>query len=331
MKVKKIAAAWLLVPALLLIGLFIKINYYLVLPSGAVNLNSVIAVEGAQKNIEGSFYLVTVSQSRASLTSALYGLLNPYGDLNHTRQVIPQGMEESEYRQLLQENMLESQHLAEVVALRRAGYDVEIISEGVKVIHIIEEAAASGYLFEEDIILTADGKLVHFASEVPLIVQNRPVGETVELTIRRGAKVLSLQVPTAANPEDENLPFLGIYIKTLPWEPVLPVGIKVDTGSIGGPSAGLMFTLEIINQLTEEDLTKGYKIAGTGTIDLEENIGNIGGIVQKIVAADQAGADYFILPVGNHEEALKVRHRVTLVPAATLDDVLEFLSTLEKR
>lgn len=331
MRIKKGLFALLLVPVLLVLGLFIKTDYFLLLPSEATSLNTVIEVENAHRNKVGQFYLVTVSQVRASLTTALYGKLHPFADLNHARMVVPQGMDEKEYRQLLQENMTESQHMAEVVALRRAGFDVGINSEGVQVVHVVEEEAAEGYLFEDDIILAVDGKKVNFAPEVSLIVQERRVGETVELEVKRGENMLLLVIPTGANPEEADLPFLGIYIKTLPWEPVLPVKIKVETGNIGGPSAGLMFTLEIINQLTEDDLTKGYKIAGTGTIDLEEKVGRIGGITQKIVAAEKSGADYFILPTGNLKQALKIKHKVTLVPVDTLDDVLKFLADLETK
>jgi len=227
--------------------------------------------------------------------------------------------------------MMESQHIAQVVALRRVGYDVMINSDGIQIIHVVEDAAAKGYLQEGDIIVAVDGRNVNFASEVPLIVKDRQVGETVDLDIKRLDETIKLIVPTGSNPEDENSPFLGIYIKTLPWEPVLPVEIKMNTGNIGGPSAGLMFVLEIINQLTEKDLTAGFKIAGTGTIDIEEKIGKIGGITQKVVAAEKSGADYFILPEANYEQAKKTARSVELVPVDTLDDVLLFLSSLEDK
>ena len=329
MKIRRIAVVLLLAIALLVLGLFIRIDYYLMLPSRAVNLNSVIAVENGDVDDEGYFYLVTVSQRRASLTSALYGKIHPHIDINPAGQVIPEDMDEKEYRELLSENMIESQHIAQVVALRRSGYDVEIISEGVEIIHIIEDAAAQGYLLEKDIILTVDDRQVNFSSEVPLIVKDRQVGETVGLEVRRNNETINLNVPTGANPEDENSPFLGIYIKTRPWEPLLPVNISMNTGNIGGPSAGVMFVLEIINQLTADDLTAGYKIAGTGTIDIEENVGKIGGITQKVIAAEKTGADYFILPEGNYEQAQKIASKVELVPVNTLDDILLFLTTLE--
>ena len=104
----------------------------------------------------------------------------------------------------------------------------------------------------------------------------------------------------------------------------------MDTNTIGGPSAGLMFSLEIINQLTEEDITKGYNIAGTGTLNEDGTVGRIGGAAQKLVAADKAGADYFLAPAengrenSNYQEALAaaedINTDVQVIPINTIDD-----------
>ena len=103
----------------------------------------------------------------------------------------------------------------------------------------------------------------------------------------------------------------------------------MNTGRIGGPSAGLMFVLEILNQLQPEDLTVGRDIAGTGTIDINENVGRIGGVVQKVVAAEKAGAEYFLVPRSNYEQAKKVARNIELVPVDNLGEVLLFLSNLD--
>jgi PDZ domain-containing protein len=299
------------------------------MPSRAVNLGEIIEVAGADQDDEGSFYLVTVSQKRASPITAAYGMLHPHMDLNPIDSVIPTGMDESEYRQLLSDNMLESRHLAQVVALRRAGYDVDINSEGVEIVGLSDNAPADGLLFKGDIIRAVDGIPVFLATEIPLIVQDRNVGDEVTLKIEREGTDLIVTTITGKSPEDNELPILGIYIKTLPWEPVLPVIINMNTGRIGGPSAGLMFVLEILNQLQPEDLTTGRNIAGTGTIDINENVGRIGGVIQKVVAAEKAGAEYFLVPRSNYEQAKKVARKIELVPVDNLEDVLLFLSNLE--
>ncbi|MDW7729872.1 MAG: S16 family serine protease [Bacillota bacterium] len=328
MKYQKYFGTALAAVMLVVLGFVIRIDYFLVMPSRAVELGGIIAVENGDPDDEGSFYLVTVSQKRASLITALYGKVHPYIDITPMESVIPSNMDESEYRQLLIENMVESRHLAQVVALRRTGYEVEIMSDGVEIVGLSDDAPAEGFLFEGDIILSVDDIPVFLATEVPLMVQDRQVGSEVTLALSRGGQELSVSLPTGASPDDEEMPFLGIFIKTLPWEPVLPINIYMDTGRIGGPSAGLMFVLEIMNQLDPEDITGGKSIAGTGTIDINGNVGRIGGVVQKVVAADRVGAEYFLVPQGNYELAKSVGRGITLVPVENLDEVLEFLRTL---
>ncbi len=328
MEYKRYLKTALIAVIVVLLGFIIRIDYFLVMPSRAVELKEIITVENGDPDDEGTFYLVTVSQKRASLITALYGIIHPYIDLNPMENVIPTNMDESEYRQLLTENMIESRHLAQVVALRRAGYDVEINSDGVEIISLSDNAPAEGLLFDGDIILSVDDTPVFLATEVPLLVQNRQVGDIVTLAIDRNDRELLITLPTGASPDDEEMPFLGIFIKTLPWEPILPLNIQMNTGRIGGPSAGLMFVLEIMNQMNSEDITGGKAIAGTGTIDINENVGRIGGVVQKVVAADRAGADYFLVPQGNYEQAKSAGQRIELVPIKNLGDALAFLEKL---
>jgi Lon-like protease len=318
-----------IVVVLVALGFYIRIDYFVLRPSRAVDLRGLITVENADQDDRGSFYLVTVNQQRANLITAAVGYLHPQMELNPMERVIPAGMDETDYRLLLVENMTESQHLAQVVALRRAGYDVDIVSDGVEVIGFLDDAPAEGFLETGDKIIFVDDNPVFLATEVPLLVQDREVGKEVDLTVVRNERQVTVTVITGPHPEDELMPFLGIFIQTLPWEPIIPVNISMDTGRIGGPSAGLMFVLEIMNQLQPGDLTSGRIIAGTGTIDLNENVGRVGGVRQKVIAAENAGADYFFVPEGNYEQAMAVGVRVEIVPVANLEEALNFLAALE--
>lgn len=318
----------IIVTALLVLGFFIQLDYFVIRPSRAVELGSIVKVEADENKDRGKIFLLTVTQHRANIYTALYGYFHPHMNLNPRERVIPRDMDEDDYRQLLREHMSESKHIAQVVALRRVGYEVDIVSDGVEVIGFLENAPAEGYLQTGDTISSVDGNMVMLATEVSMLVQDREVGEEVALQISRDSQHLEINVPTGPGPEDDNLPYLGIYIRTRPWEPVIPVNITMDTGNIGGPSAGLVFVLEIMNQLTVEDLTGGYMIAGTGSIDLDENVGRIGGVVQKVVAADSAGVDYFLLPEGNYEDAKTVNCNLELVPVSNLEEALKFLETL---
>jgi Lon-like protease len=166
-------------------------------------------------------------------------ILHPYMDINPIDNVIPSGMDESEYRQLLSDNMIESRHLAQVVALRRAGYDIEINSEGIEIVGLSDDAPAQGFLLKGDIIRAVDGIAVFLATEVPLLVQDRNVGDEVTLDIERDTLPVKVTIKTGGSPEDSELPILGIFIKTLPWEPVLPIDIsneyRPDRRAFSGP------------------------------------------------------------------------------------------------
>lgn len=321
--------AILLITVFIASGLFIRLDYYIVKPSRALELGELIEVENRDPDDQGAFFLLTVSQLRATPFTALYGLIHPHFSISPISSVIPRGMDEEEYRQLQADNMTESRLMAQVVALRRAGYNINVVSEGVEVIGFLENAPAEPYLQEGDRLLTVDGKIVILASEVPLIVQDREVGETVKLELIRDGRTLEIELETGEHPEEPGLPFLGIYIKTLPWEAEIPVNIEMDTGRIGGPSAGMMFTLEIINQIIDDDLTAGKYIAGTGTIDFTERIGRIGGVAQKVIAAERAGAEFIFVPEANYEDALEAAQLIVVVPVSDLEEVLDFLSNLQ--
>lgn len=328
MRIKRLLRTIVIVALLGLISFYVRIDYYLVVPSRAVDLSRLIEVENAAEVKRGTFYLVTVTQQRANLLMAAYGLIHPYMELRSIETVLPRDMDEVEYRELLAEYMVESQHMAQVVALRRVGYEVGIISEGVEIVDFLDDAPAEGYLDVGDKITSVNGNFVFLASEIPLLVQKYYPGEEVPLAIVRDSKELNLLVPTGSHPDDSEMAFLGIYIRTLPWKPEIPIDISMNTGNIGGPSAGLMFVLEIMNQLLPEDIAAGKKIAGTGTIDFNETVGRVGGVTQKVVAAERAGAEYFLVPQSNYDEAVKGAGNIEIIAVESLDDVLAFLGTL---
>ncbi len=327
--VSKTCLRYLLVSLVLLLGGFlIRLDYYIAAPSRALELGNLITVDGKDPGDSGTFFLVTVSQMQAVPFTLLYALIHPHLDIKPVSEVIPVGMDKEEYRQLQAENMRESRLMAQVVALRRAGYEISIESDGVEIVGFLENAPAEPYLQLGDRLLSVDGKQILLASEVSLLVQERQVGEVVNFTLVRDGTLLELELATGEHPEEKGMPFVGIYIKTLPWEAEIPLNIAMDTGRIGGPSAGMMFTLEIINQLLDGDITAGRKIAGTGTIDFNENIGRIGGVAQKVIAAERAGAEYFLVPVANYEAAQNIARRIVVVPVDNLEQVLDFLNTI---
>jgi PDZ domain-containing protein len=317
--------AIIVVAALLL---FVQTGYLLVRPGSAENLAQFVAVVNGEGEHEGTFYLVTVTQQGASPALLLFGLANPIVDVRPKRETIPPQMDPDEYRELMRQWMEESQNLAKVIALRRYGIEVPIDSDGVEVVEVGVDSPAENILKAGDVIRSVDGKNVRLAEELVDQVQSRTIGETVELELIRGGETIIVSVPTITHTEQPERAAIRVMVKTLNWQPQLPVEIDIQVGEITGPSAGMMFVLEILNQLDPRDLTGGYGIAGTGTINLKEEVGSIGGVRQKVRASENAGARYFLVPEENYEEALTAVRNIELVPVSTLEEVMRFLEDI---
>ncbi|NLC63361.1 MAG: PDZ domain-containing protein, partial [Thermoanaerobacterales bacterium] len=195
---------------------------------------------------------------------------------------------------------------------------------------IMDESPAKGKLFQGDIIKKVDNKDITIADEVVKNISARAVGDVVQLQVERQGELVNVSVPTIESNNQEGQTIIGIYITTLNWKPVLPLEIRINTGNIGGPSAGSMFAMEILNQLSSKDLTKGKKVAGTGTIGLNERIGEVGGVKQKIIAANRDGAQIFFVPENNAAEAKEASKglSINVVPVKHLDDMLHYLESL---
>lgn len=327
---KKRSALIITIVALLIANIYISNNYTVVAPGVTLDLKEVVQVEKGVRDEKGSFLLTTVSTRHSNIPLLFYAALHPYVNIEKRERIIPPGMDLEKYMEYMKQWMEESQKIAEVVALRRAGYKPIIMGRGARVVEIMEDSPARGLILPEDIITKVDGIKVNLAEEVVNLVTRRRIGEKVNIEIERNGRKISLTVPTVESKTEKGRPMIGVLITTLDWKPVLPVDIKIDTGDIGGPSAGVMFTLEILNQLTPGDLTKGRKIAGTGTISLDERVGEIGGVTQKVAAAARDGAEIFFVPEKNAEEAFKAAKNlnIEIIPVKTLQDVLNYLEKL---
>ena len=174
-----------------------------------------------------------------------------------------------------------------------------------------------------------NGQPITSVTDLSSQLQTQEPGVILQLQIKRRGENLSLTVPTIPPAEPEAPVRLGISVETqetgykLPF-PVLIVPQKIT----GGPSAGLMFTLGVYDVVSGQDLTGGRKIAGTGTIDLNGKVGIIGGVQQKVVAAERAGAQYFLCPPDNYQDALAVAQHIQVIKVATAQQALDFLHSL---
>jgi Lon-like protease len=196
---------------------------------------------------------------------------------------------------------------------------------------------ADGKLRSGDRITKVDGQEFPSSENFIEYVGKKEAGDKVELTINREDKTKTVKVSVEPFKDDPKKIGLGISLVDDKEISVNPK-VTVKTDEIGGPSAGLMFSLEIYDQLMEEDYTKGYKIAGTGTIDSKGSVGPIGGIDQKVVAADKAGAEIFFAPNekggkgSNYKLAVKtaraIDSKMKIVPVDVIDDAINYLQIL---
>lgn len=331
----------LLILLVLLIVAFIPTPYYLYQPGPIEALQPKIKVEDGHTNEKGSFYLTTILSVKAMNPYILaYGLVAPHTEIVKEEEV-KGDLTDAEYSKLLDFMMKDSKQNALVAAFKQAGENVEIDYQGIFVSAILPDTPSSNVLRIGDVITSIDGKKMVEATEfISYIKENKRAGDTAALTITRGKKERRETIKMVSLDPTSNKVGIGI-VPEEEFTATVPRKVDIESEDIGGPSAGLMFSLEILNQLTTEDLTKGYKIAGTGTIDHNGKVGQIGGITHKITAASQEGADIFFTPKDmtsydrNEQDVMKEvgenGYDIEVVPVATLSEAVAFLEGLDEK
>lgn len=313
---------------------FVKLPYYITEPGEATELNPLIKVDGGYSE-KGSFSLMTVKVGPANPITYLWAKVRPYHEILPEDNFKQKGESDEEYMKRQLQMMRDSQENAMIAAYKRAGKTVSYTSNGVYAMAVVDGMPAKGKINVGDKIKKVDGKTFQSAERFVRYIETKKAGDTVKVVIERDNKDATYDMKLKTFKDDPNRAGLGVSLITDRKVKVKPA-VKMDIENIGGPSAGLMMSMEIYNQLTKQDETKGHHIAGTGTIDDEGKVGPIGGISQKIVAADRAGADIFFAPNeggrkgSNYEEAVKtakdINSDMKIVPVDTMDDAIEYLN-----
>ena len=274
---------------------------------------------------EGGIYMVDILVRRASLLERLFPRIRDNASLVPEEQFNPAGVSERQRRQSSLNQMSRSQQIALAVALRELDYDVEATPIGAEVALVLPDSPAEGKLEPGDVIVGARGERVRSPEDLRDVMEGHPPGETVELEVRRAGKVRTIGVGTRADPEDARRAVVGVLV-----EPAanidLPLDIKINAGDVGGPSAGLAFALDVVDELGR-DIDEGRRIAVTGELDLEGNVGAIGGIEQKAAGARLIDADVFVVPEDNAAEAREHADGLEIVAVSTFDQALAALAT----
>jgi PDZ domain-containing protein len=327
-----IAVGLLLLGFLLILAAGIRVQYLATSPGPVTEVHGIIEVEGAETfEPEGELFFLTISRPSDPLTllELFEAWRDPAVDIVERDLVIPPGQTSDERRLQNLELMMNSQQIAVAVALDRLGYEVDVVGTGALVVQVEEGSAGDGIVQEDDIIVGIDGVEVQFVQELITEVRANEVGDTVVLTLSRDNELLDVAVVLGESETDPGLPIIGIGVADAGAAFDFPVDVSIDAGAVGGSSAGMMRTLGVYNSLSEEDITGGRRIAGTGTINPEGEVGRIGGIKQKTIAAIGVGASHMLVPDGDFDEAVRAADgKIEVIAITTIDQALDFLESL---
>lgn len=304
------------------------VPYYTLGPGMVRPTADLIDVDGAGRDVaDGSVSFVTVSVfGRASIAQALLALVRPSVDLVHEDEFLG-GQTPAENKQFNEELMQGSKSVAEQVALELLGYAEPV---GARVVALVDGAPASSVLAVGDVVVALDGAPVRDSVAVVRMIRALAAGSAVSVEVRpvggSGTEVRTI-VPER-NP-DTGATWVGASVAT-EFVDTFPYDVEIDSAGVGGPSAGLAFTLGLLDLLTEGDLTGGSVVAATGVIRPDGSVGPIGGVAQKAAAARREGVDVFLVPA-ELDPADIARARslagdgTAIVPVATLAEALRVL------
>ncbi|TBL77685.1 SepM family pheromone-processing serine protease [Paenibacillus thalictri] len=336
---------------------FMPLPMFIFQPGTADPIKPMVRVKGGDAEEKGAFMLTTVRVSDASITSLLVAMVHPYEDIYFKKDIFKNGENEREYTQRQEIVMQSSQMNAIQAAYRKLNIPFHIQNDGLVVVRTLPGYPAEKELIAGDSIVKINQDPVKSSAELNELMKSKKPGNTIVVTYKRKGEEKAANLTLTALPAEKDAngnvtserAGLGIVPADVQSIKADQDGkqVKIKAGEIGGPSAGLMFSLEIYNKLTPGDLSKGYRIAGTGTISAKGTVGSIGGIEHKIIAASKAKADIFFAPkdetaeasggtpARNYSDAKKraddIHTKMKIVPVGTLDEAIAYLQQLEPK
>lgn len=306
---------------------------FLFVPNTARPLAARVKVEGEKPTSEGrgGIYYVDVSVRQASWAERLLPFLRPDGStLAPQEQVVPPGTTFEDRRRNGLREMARSEEVAAAVALRQAGYDIAAIPRGALVEAVAVDAPAASELDSGDVIVSARGRTIRTPEELRRSFTGVRPGNEVVLRIRRDGTVDTVTVRTVESPAERGRAVIGIRVAQAA-DITLPVKVDIDLGQVGGPSAGLPFALDVLQELGT-DVVRGRRVVATGEISLDGTVGPVGGVKQKTLGARKAGADVFLVPAGeNAAEARQYAGNLRIIPVKSFQQALSALRTLSSK
>lgn len=341
--------------ALVVIGavtasLTVRLPYYTLSPGSSRATEPLITVEGAPTyDNEGNVDFLTVSLRQATPVELLAAWINPAVDVK-SREDLFGDQSDSENRAANLQMMAESKDSATYQALNRLGYEIPTSGSGAQVATVAEGSPACGELAPGDVVTAVDGEPVTLSNELVADIAANAPGDTVTMQVstvdlagidtydaqqtvcpapdREPGGDRTVELALGAREDDPAKAFLGVstFTKDLTFD--FPVDVTIDSGRVGGPSAGLAFTLGLLDVMTPGSITGGLKVATTGTMGLDGTVGPVGGVHQKVVAAKREGVELMLVPDSEVEEARRYADGLRIEPVGNLDEALAVLATV---
>jgi PDZ domain-containing protein len=306
---------------------------YVALRPGSVRpVTEQVLVEGAPSYPpEASIGYTTVRVGGTSLLEALVGWLDDDVDVV-PEEVIRGGRSADENRRFNAQLMDTSKLVAISVALEHLGQPVTIRTSGAVVRQIAPGSPAEAALQLDDVVVAVDGQPVDAPDEIGALLQAGGPGAAHTLTVERppgGTTTVDVPISTVPAPDDPQRAIIGIAPEDRIVDVDLPIDVTIDSGTVGGPSAGLAFALAVLDVLTPGELTGGHRVAVTGTISLDGTVGPVGGAAQKAVTVRNAGYEVFLVPPDELADVqAAVGDDLRVIGVGTLAEALDALDSL---
>jgi PDZ domain-containing protein len=301
--------------------------HLVLLPGQVLELGPKIHLPADKQRDTGWLALTTIRIARTNYA----GWLRAQFDPNALVPVAGNSSSESvgaEYRTFEAAAMEGSKAVATLVALRYAGYPAEIGGQGLLVEAVPRSGAGAGQLNPGDVILSLEGHAITTVDQLATLARQSSRGGELQLEVLRDRQRLTITLLAPAPSSEQGWPLPGVEVSAFVYDVALPFAIELDTTGLLGPSTGLMLGLGLLDAMTTGDLAAGQRVAGTGTLDLDGRVGPIGGVARKVTAAERQGAEIFISPRENADEASRTARRARVIPVGTFEEALAALRQL---
>jgi Lon-like protease len=327
-----VPVALLLLASIVIGAAVLPVPYVALRPGATRPVTEQVLVEGSPSYPPSeSIAYTTVNVGSTSLLEAFIGWLDDGTDVVPD-EVIRGDRTPEEARRYNAQLMDTSKLVAITVALEHLGYEVDIATTGTVVRQIQPGSPAEASLLLDDVIVAVDGEPVDVPDELKPLLQVGGPGAQHTLTVERpagSAERVEVPITTVAAPDDPTRAIIGIAIEERITGFDLPIQVTIDSGQVGGPSAGLAFTLAVLDVLTEGELTGGHRVAATGTMSLDGTVGPVGGGAQKAISVRDEGYEVFLVPSDELEEVQAVvGDDLEVIAVDTLAEALAALDSL---